>query len=75
MNTAAVSCSALLLKSEVSNFRGFGHVAFAVDDVYTTSTALESAGVDFVKRPDEGRMKGLAFCLGERMLSISIQSL
>ncbi len=65
-----MSCSVLLLKSEASNFRGFGHIGFAVDDVYATSASLESAGVDFIKRPDEGRMKGLAFCRGERMLSI-----
>jgi len=43
--------------------RGFGHVAFNVDDVYATSEALEKAGVKFQKRPDEGRMKGLAFAL------------
>ena len=43
--------------------RGFGHVAFNVEDVYATSAALEAAGVKFQKRPDEGRMKGLAFAL------------
>mmetsp|Transcript_13029 Transcript_13029/g.43347 ORF Transcript_13029/g.43347 Transcript_13029/m.43347 type:complete len:348 (-) Transcript_13029:530-1573(-) len=43
--------------------RGFGHIAFNVEDVYATSAALEAAGVAFQKRPDEGRMKGLAFCL------------
>ncbi len=65
----AAPCPALLLKPEVSNIRGFGHIAFAVDDVYATSASLESAGVSFIKRPDEGRMKGLAFCLGEHVLS------
>ena len=44
--------------------RGFGHIAFNVDDVYAVSEELEKAGVPFKKRPDEGRMKGLAFCLG-----------
>mmetsp|Transcript_40415 Transcript_40415/g.130327 ORF Transcript_40415/g.130327 Transcript_40415/m.130327 type:complete len:427 (-) Transcript_40415:1612-2892(-) len=43
--------------------RGFGHIAFNVEDVYAMSAALEAAGVAFQKRPDEGRMKGLAFCL------------
>jgi len=43
--------------------RGFGHIAFNVDDVYAFSADLESAGVAFQKRPDEGRMKGLAFAL------------
>ena len=40
---------------------GFGHVAFNTDDVYAASEKLEKAGVTFKKRPDEGRMKGLAF--------------
>jgi len=43
--------------------RGFGHIAFNVDDVYATSEGLESKGVKFQKRPDEGRMKGIAFAL------------
>merc|ERR1711934_904582 len=32
-------------------------------DVYASSIELEANGVTFKKRPDEGRMKGLAFCL------------
>ena len=43
--------------------RGFGHIAFNVPDVYAISESLEASGVRFQKRPDEGRMKGLAFCL------------
>eukprot|EP01059_Diplonema_ambulator_P035375 TRINITY_DN8297_c0_g1_i1.p1 TRINITY_DN8297_c0_g1~~TRINITY_DN8297_c0_g1_i1.p1 ORF type:complete len:335 (+),score=101.53 TRINITY_DN8297_c0_g1_i1:61-1065(+) len=43
--------------------RGFGHIALLCDDVYKTSEELEAKGVGFQKRPDEGRMKGLAFCL------------
>jgi lactoylglutathione lyase len=43
--------------------RGFGHVAMMVDDVYAASAELEAAGVKFQKKPDEGRMKGLAFAL------------
>jgi len=41
---------------------GFGHIAFACDDVYKTCHELEvENSVSFKKRPDEGRMKGLAF--------------
>lgn len=40
---------------------GFGHLAFACEDVYKCSEELEAAGVPFKKRPNEGRMKGLAF--------------
>jgi lactoylglutathione lyase len=40
---------------------GFGHVAFNTDDVYAACEKLEAAGVTFKKKPDEGRMKGLAF--------------
>lgn len=40
---------------------GFGHVAISVDDVYAVSEKLEKAGWSFKKKPDEGRMKGLAF--------------
>ncbi|KAL7489693.1 hypothetical protein ACHAW6_015438 [Cyclotella cf. meneghiniana] len=40
---------------------GFGHVAFNTDDVYAACAKLEAAGVTFKKKPDEGRMKGLAF--------------
>mmetsp|Transcript_36764 Transcript_36764/g.80623 ORF Transcript_36764/g.80623 Transcript_36764/m.80623 type:complete len:353 (-) Transcript_36764:122-1180(-) len=43
--------------------RGFGHIAFNVDDVYATCDVLEKAGVKFQKKPDDGRMKGLAFAL------------
>lgn len=32
-----------------------------VPDVYTACERFEKLGVSFVKRPDEGRMKGLAF--------------
>jgi len=40
---------------------GFGHIAVSVDDVYETCSKLEKAGNSFKKKPDEGRMKGLAF--------------
>lgn len=47
----------------VEPYRGFGHIAVMTKDVYAASAELESVGVNFQKRPDEGRMKGLAFAL------------
>eukprot|EP00929_Paragymnodinium_shiwhaense_P089939 TRINITY_DN5014_c0_g1_i2.p1 TRINITY_DN5014_c0_g1~~TRINITY_DN5014_c0_g1_i2.p1 ORF type:complete len:359 (+),score=70.25 TRINITY_DN5014_c0_g1_i2:70-1146(+) len=44
-------------------YRGFGHIAFNVDDVYEACEKLEKADIKFQKKPDEGRMKGLAFAL------------
>ena len=40
---------------------GFGHVAFNCNDVYASSARLEEKGIQFKKKPDDGRMKGLAF--------------
>ena len=41
--------------------RGFGHLGISVPDVYAASARFEELGVEFVKRPDDGKMKGLAF--------------
>lgn len=40
---------------------GFGHIAVNCDDVYACCDELEKVGISFKKKPDEGRMKGLAF--------------
>lgn len=51
------------LKRSTPAYRGFGHIAFNVDDVYAVSEELDKKGVKFQKKPNEGRMKGLAFAL------------
>lgn len=41
--------------------RGFGHIGIAVPDVEAACDRFSALGVTFIKRPQEGRMKGLAF--------------
>ena len=41
--------------------KGFGHVGFLVDDVFSKCEELKKAGVKLVKGPSDGTMLGLAF--------------
>ncbi|KAK9810975.1 hypothetical protein WJX73_002729 [Symbiochloris irregularis] len=41
--------------------KGYGHIGLSVPDVYAACKRFEELGVDFVKKPDDGKMKGLAF--------------
>ena len=41
--------------------RGFGHIGISVPDVYLACERFDELGVNYIKRPDDGNMKGLAF--------------
>lgn len=43
--------------------RGFGHICISVDNLDAACKRFDELGVKFKKRPEEGRMRNIAFIL------------
>jgi len=41
--------------------QGFGHICFAVPDLVKAVAWLDANGVEYVKRPEQGKMRNVAF--------------
>ncbi|XP_022655245.1 lactoylglutathione lyase-like [Varroa jacobsoni] len=41
--------------------RGYGHIGIMVPDVAAACKRFDELGIEFIKRPDDGKMKNLAF--------------
>ena len=54
--TAAIELTHNWDKEELGTARNFGHVAYAVDDIYTLCQKLMDAGVTINRPPRDGRM-------------------
>ncbi|GAA5926103.1 hypothetical protein JCM10213_007370 [Rhodosporidiobolus nylandii] len=52
--------------------RGFGHIAFTCDDVDAECARLGALGVKFKKRPEEGKMRHIAFVYDPDMYWIEL---